>query len=628
MTLNDFDENQKEVIETIDGPVLCIAGPGAGKTTVTVNRVLYMAEHGIKPQSILALSFANTDADNAQKRYAALPGSVPGPTFSTIHAFAYRVVKEHSDEILSVLSGEDQSAMIQSIIMDKQKLSCQKGCFIGDAKTIISDISWYKMASADQKKHFKPTGVRNAAVFFEILKDYENAKKSLNQLDFDDMLLNCLDLLEDEQICRQYQEKYTHIMIDEFQDTSSVQAKILYKVAAPRNNLCVCGDEDQSIYGFRNARPDLMLNFPKKFPGCKIVKLTKNYRSEQKIVEASSNLISHNNERFEKELTCVSKKPGSVNIVKIPDFHMEEVYLVNRLKEIYEGESSYGDTAVLCRTNREVTYAAQCLATSKIPFILDGSVKSPYESIICRVMTGYLKLAYNVGTPQDLRLIANRPFRYIANATLDNCNNSETQLKIYVKNERNEKKAEAVDEFLRTLSHIRRIARKCSFSKAAEDIFNYVGLKDWILQDAHHIAKSADDNLAMYAKFMEEIGQMDSLNNYLAYIQKAISMMHLSAGEAKMREKDSVKICTMHAAKGKEWGHVFILSCNEGNIPYETEDGEDADIEEERRLFYVALTRAKKSINVIIDWKNAPSPYVEETFRKEENKDGNLKVSV
>ena len=627
--LSAFDEEQRKAITTIDGPVLCIAGPGAGKTTVIVNRTAEIVRRGADPASILVLSFTNTDAANARNRYSLLPGSVEGPVFSTIHAFAYMVVRENTSYPLKVLSGGEQESRVRLIIRQmnekqrelerKYNAKHHKSMWTSDTQAILGDISRKKMAAEGEIIELQ--GFENAEDFDEFFRRYEQENEVMHQIDFDDMLVLCDKLLQNPAICKKYHERYKYIMIDEFQDTNFVQAHILYTLAAPENNLFVCGDEDQSIYGFRDAKPQLMLNFPKRFPNAKVIYLTRNYRSKKSIVQSSANLISHNKDRFDKDLVAQSDEEGTVVFKEADPFEKDEFAVIKeKIRDLEREGNSLSDIAILCRTNKEVAFIAQYLTQEGINVLTDDGGASIHSSMIYKVMAGYLRIAYNRETAEDVRTCINRPFRYISAEVLDECHNSLPQLLNYAMHTNNHLRAHNIYEFLSLVSEIRTIARSTGFKAAVPVIMRLVGLQEWVENDCNENARNNEEQVGIMGELIKEACKFDSLESYEFFANYMDQKVKDTMRKIVSLGLPAVTCKTLHSSKGKEWRFVIIPSCNDGNIPYHRRNEPVEDMEEERRLMYVGITRAKDSCTLISNGYDPLSNFISEKDHESKKK--------
>lgn len=619
-----LDSAQVQAVQTIEGPILCVAGPGAGKTTVIVNHVHYMVQHGIDPSKILVLSFGNTDADNARRRYEQLDGAVEGPYFSTIHAFAYRVIRETVPISFHVLTDTDQSATVQSILKDmqqnlieNQKMSKREAARkLPDVKSAILDISRYKTSSSARRKNFKSCIGIPKETCLAIYEAYERLNEASDAIDFDDMLLLCRKLFKNKATLQKYRNQFPYIIIDEFQDTNDLQAALLYELAAPKNNIFACGDEDQSIYGFRNANPGIMLQFPKKFPEAKVIRLSNNYRSGNEIVQAASNLISHNKKRFDKDLKGQGSA-GQVTVLLTPADKSQ----YKAVAEHIAASKLPGTTAMLCRTNQEVYSCAQALASMDIPFVTPGVIpRSPYDSLLCQVLMSYLRIAFGVYTTDDIRITANRPFRYISLQTLSSCDYSFTGLRRFAASGAPSGKRFAVMGYLKTVRKIQRAAdENLPFAERAKNILSIAEVSRWITESCEDKFADPRDLRDTYLVFKQDMQDFDSFSAFSDYINAEKDAFLLKASQNEVRN-DAVQVLTMHRSKGKEWDNVYVLSCNKGNMPYENRSGEELDEEEERRLAYVDVTRAKTKCYLVVSGDKAPSRFIRETGQAAERK--------
>lgn len=586
----NLNPEQIKAAESVEGPFLCIAGPGAGKTRTLVIRVANMVNKGVDPNSILILTFTTAAAQEMRARYAAMEGTVPGPQFSTIHSFALFVLKnELGPDKCNVFADKEQRNFITKMIKDsgvKYTASDVKRI----SKNLASDISIYRISG--EPKDFKPKSFKTINEFKPYYKEYVSYKKKNDLIDFDDMLFMCRDLLKDEDIQRRWSNHFRYIICDEWQDTSLIQAEIIYDLAKPRNNICVFGDEDQSIYEFRQARPDVLLNFPKQFPGCGIAKLTVNYRSDKAIIDASKHLISNNKQRFDKEITGNSKEKGIVYACQV-DNRPDQIETISRMIMMENATTPYKEMAVLCRTNREVNAFIREFSDKDIPFYSPEMIENIHDSWVFKTCLTYLKISTGAYTKDDIQYIMSRPSRYFKTADIKASGGDIIKLENILKGNNR-----ALLQVMKLKRDIREIQTYSKKAKNLGELLSYIAIiinmKKFITDFCTYQVQDAEYHLDTYEDILKEASGFTDIRDYMDYIRES---------DKKMKEKksgtfkDGVVVSTIHRSKGLEWDIVIIPSCGHGNLPYIPKDEIFADEdphEEERRLFYVALTRARK----------------------------------
>lgn len=599
--MRELSDEQRKAAEHIDGPCLCIAGPGAGKTFTLVRRVDNLVKHGIDPQSILIVTFTVKAAAEMRERYMSLPNAVEGPVFRTIHAFALNVLQnERGYNVKDIISPYDQTNCIrESLRKHDQYYGKAKGRDSKTAANVIADIGRYRCE--EDPDQFIPSCFDNMHDFLVVYNDYKRYKNESGKFDFDDILDDCRKLfIEDENALERWRNIFRYIMVDEFQDTSKVQSDILYMLAKPKNNIFVVGDDDQSIYGFRGARPDIFLHFKESFPDAEVVKLTTNYRSKKDVVTSAGSLIKNNQNRFEKNIISNDKEPGNVSCFWCDDSNEQDdliAFILNR--KISENED-LSNTAILTRTNMEAGSIAFHLSQKNIPFQSTSQLMTLHSSWLFMVVQSYMKIAMDRYDEKDIRTALTYPTCYVKRTDMDAVKGDYRKLKRlpgyigrnvrerfdflkYLK-EWNEDAHESLDEFLEIMDEEfgfdKMIHDHCRYTKEDED--EYDAYLDDLIDECH-----------MFSDIREYLKKIEEDENDFGNKQNKNS--HNNFGD-----ENGVVISTIHKAKGLEWDDVIIPSCNYGNMPYVSRrSGSSTDFEEERRLFYVAFTRAKNSCIVI-----------------------------
>lgn len=619
-TLNDLNNEQRIAAEHIDGPFLCIAGPGSGKTYTLVRRVQNLVQHNINPNSILVVTFTKNAATEMKNRYLALPNAVVGPTFCTIHSFSYSIlVNELNYNNNQIMSEREQLKFIRDV-MDNENKKRTAGDIRRIAKNLISDFSSYHCCANREK--WRPRSFEEVEQFLPYYKKYVAYKEKNHMIDFDDMLFKCRDLFTAHpSVLEKYRNYFRYIMVDEFQDTSQVQADILYMLAAPRNNIFITGDDDQSIYEFRSARPDIMLNFPKAFPDCKMVKLTTNYRSEKNIITAASNLIGYNNNRFDKDIKGNKTENGIVTVKNAPSRGDQMAMISQYIKDEHEANKiEYKDIAILCRTNDEVSKAARELSDQNIPFVSNDAIEDIHDTWLFHALLSYLKIVYEEDTENDRKYIINKPSRYIKNELITKTNGNFEALLYELPAKRRSMIRGLINDIRLMRNNIQNDMYK-NVGAVLSNIIIIFDIESYITDYCDYAIIDEDRYLDMLNTFVDEAAKYKTFDKYLRAIEK--SDMQLKK-KKKQSTENGVTISTIHRAKGLEWNEVIIPSCFHGNIPHIPKDDPDpfGPHEEERRLFYVAITRARNKCVLITVEKKGPSEYLDE-IQKEKGKNQN-----
>ena len=408
-------------------------------------------------------------------------------------------------------------------------------------------------------------------------------------------------------------------MFDEFQDTSRVQADILYMLAAPRNNIFITGDDDQSIYEFRSARPDIMLSFPKKYPDCGIARLTTNYRSGRIIIKAAENLIGHNKERFDKDIRGYKNEDGDVFVQKSAT-RADEMSVISKYikNEHSKNDVAYKNIAVLCRTNAEVSKVVRELSDQDIPFVANEMIEDIHDTWLFKTLLSYLKVIYQKDTMEDRAFIINRPSRYVKKALINETKADLDEL-IKVSSKNSKGLLRMLREDLNMMKQSVAKNHYKSMYQVLKDIILLFDIEDYISDYCNYAILDEDRYLDMLQTILDEAEKYHSFNTYITSIEKS---------DKKLKEKrkksveDGVAVSTIHRAKGLEWDEVIIPSCIHGNLPSIPQDDPEPDgpHEEERRLFYVALTRAKKKCMMVTVQGLKESEYVTEATSASKSK--------
>lgn len=585
----EYNKSQQEAISHGDGPMMVLAGPGSGKTAVITGRVQSLIEKKhISPEQILVITFSKAAALEMKERFDKLNQSSPKPVrFGTFHSVFFQILRENYHyDVNNIITTSLKRRFIEEAIRDVHLQVEDISEFveevekeIGKVKCEGMDINFYYSSNCP------------AEVFRDIFAGYEKRLREHRQLDFDDMILRTNRLLKEQpEVLAKWQRQFRYILIDEFQDINRLQYENICMLAEPENNLFIVGDDDQSIYGFRGAKPDIMLAFPKKYKNARQVVLTSNYRSSTEILGAATRLISHNKKRYKKEVEAVRGKEEGVRITKCRNLQAENDFIAGKLLEYHEKGIDYRDMAVLFRTNMQARTLVGKLTEYNIPFYMKERLPNIFEHFIAKDMLAYLTLSQGSRERKLFLKIANRPKRYLNHDAFRTPEIDFADLYSYY----HEKPwmEEYLDNFQRDLLAIRDLP---PFG-AIDYIRRIIGYDDFIREYAAYRGIKPDDWLLMLDDIQESARNQTTLEEWEAYIDKYKEELKEGLSKEKCNE-DTVQIMTMHGAKGLEFEIVFIPDVNEGTIPYRKAVLAE-DVEEERRMLYVAMTRAKTRLHM------------------------------
>ena len=587
-TLSDA---QKQAVTHLNGPMLVLAGPGSGKTTVITKRIEYLIKSAkINPSNILVITFTKAAAAEMKERFLRfMPQDGKRVTFGTFHAVFFMILKHaYHYEASNVIREEERMQIIREMIHSMHLDFEDETEFI---QTLLSEISFVKNSRQNLKHYYSMNCAKD--VFFDIYQEYQSNLKRRRKIDFDDMLVYTYELFcERSDILSAWQEKYPYILIDEFQDVNQIQYDIVRMLAGPRQNLFVVGDDDQSIYRFRGARPEIMLHMPKDYPNAEIVSLSCNYRCPKDVVQLADKIISYNKERFEKEIFAADSKENSITAELFLTQWDANKKIVERIRR---GEAPLSQTAVLFRTNTQARLLMEQLMEYNIPFTARDKVPNLYEHWIAKDLYAYIRIAEGSRKRRDFLMIMNRPKRYLSRESLgEETVSFDAWQAFYLEQPWIEERIEKLRADLSMIGKMRPFAAINYIRKA-------VGYDDFLEEYADYrkidqdglfeVLDSLQESSKPYADFKEWF-------LHIAHYKKELE----EAYARQSQEKEAVTLATFHSAKGLEFQVVHILDVNEGMIPYK-KAVLPADMEEERRMFYVGITRAKDKLHLYISKK-------------------------
>ena len=611
------NEAQEEAIRTIDGPVIIVSCPGSGKTTTLVRRIHHMIESGIPPAKILMVTFTRDAARGMQEKYVALFGTNPGIQFATIHSLCFNILKLEGRCNDGDVLAEDKKHAFLFDYLKSRKLGNDAWEMAQSASTEISVI---KNNYLTVEEH-NPNGI-SKQILADCYRVYESWKEENGMLDFDDMLIRCRKMLQEEPyVLDRYQEMFRYIQCDEYQDTNFIQRDILYALSAKYRNLCVVGDDDQSIYAFRGARPEVMLSFTKDLPDAKVIMMGTNYRSAQAVVDRAGDLIRHNANRYRKEFLSergAAGIQGKLTTLRFSTKREEMEHVLSEVKRFHEAGVPYKEMAVIFRTNQQAQLPVQAFAAAGIPYYSTETVKSRYESFLFSDIKDYVSLACGTGGNREFLSVLNRPLRYWKEAFFRDCEYTPKSFrkaaKAQYKDEpywKLQKAYESIDDWFNAFG-----PGKLSYSSAPSSIFPALtGRKGSIHYDTYMTSYAEFRNMdfadvkEIYDDLKADAAQFETIDDWFDHAEMSVRRLR---EETRKKDREGVVITTMHRAKGLEWQVVFIIDADEKVIPHKKSVGVKRGIEEERRLFYVAITRAKDEVQIL--GCASPSRFLRELF--------------
>ena len=602
---------QTEAVAHNKGPCMVLAGPGSGKTLTIAKRIEYLImKHKVRPEEILVITFTKYAAWEMKNRTRSICGpSSYAVTFGTFHGIYYGILKwAYRLNQSNLLSDEEKYRILREILpgidwdqepeADEEKDYLQELAIeIGNVKNNCMDIEEYEPVKYTTEK------------FRKLYRTYEETKKKYRKIDFEDMLIQCRDLfMTRPDILKKWQEKFQYILVDEFQDVNQAQYDVVRMLAAPQDNLFVVGDDDQSVYGFRGAKPGIMKEFMKDYPKARQILLDVNYRSSGYIVKGALRVIGNNKIRFEKKIEAFRKPDETVHVQEVKDPVQEAEYVLERIREYREKGVSYTEMAVLYRTNVDARAMSELMTEYQIPFVMKEHLNNIYEHFIALYMISYLRLSQGEYDRKYFLQIANRPNRYLTRESMKTGNVSYESLRRYYRD-----KDWMVDRIDQLEWDMKMICDKTPYA-AIQYIRKRMGYDEFLKEYAAYRKISSEDLFAVLEEIWQNSKGYGTIKEWFEHIESYGKM--LKEQNKKNGEKEGVNLMTMHAAKGLEFDTVFVIEANEGSCPYKKATA-DEEIEEERRLFYVAMTRAKRKLVIsYVKEKNGkdllPSRFVSE----------------
>ena len=608
--MQNLSKQQKEAAAYHNGQEMVVSCPGSGKTTTIIERAHQMILAGISPIKILVITFTREAAKSMMARFEKeYPNDPTGICWGTIHAFCYRVLASTSGFCAeNILKESEQWNFFREFIIQNKIRTDDFEDFV---KNLIGEISFIRNAQIPIQK-YSPEKV-DKEVFRKAFKEYEEFKRRLNKIDFDDMLIMTRDLFSrDINVLKLWQSRFSYIMVDEYQDTNRIQADIIYMLAGDNGNLCIVGDDDQSIYAFRSADSSIMLDFPKKYPKCKTFYLDTNYRSGGAIIEAASRLIKGNKNRFKKDFKGYKKESGKINVYAFNELKDQATWILKEAYELQKNGGKLEDMAVLYRTNAQNQLIISQFIKTGVPFYTTEPTKDFHNDFIFGDIMAYWRLAEGNWINGDVQRILNRPSRYLKAAVFKDCSFDKKSMFAACRNVGDKMYGKAlanIDELFYQVEQLRGRSPK-DFLKYLLDFMDYREFTQQFADFTKRDLSVVSDLLNTIITEGEQFATMEEWSNYAKVYADQI------AQSRRKSKREGVCFSTFHGAKGLEWENVYIIDANEEYSPYKKAQT-PSEHEEERRMFYVAATRAASNLNISYtsgtpEHPLAPSRYLSE----------------
>lgn len=601
----ECNKEQKEAIMHRDGPAMVLAGPGAGKTYVITNRVKALIdEYGVKPEQILVVTFSKAAAVEMKERFEMLTGGRRLPVrFGTFHSVFFQILRlAYHYEVKDIATPALKYRFLEETLNET-------GYGVDDKKEFLSDIekeiSRVKGEGIEIDCYF--SSACSAEIFQKMYRGYQEKLQRHRCLDFDDMVVYTYQLLKErEDIRRRWQAQFRYLLIDEFQDINRLQYETVCMLAEPENNLFIVGDDDQSIYGFRGAKPGIMLSFPKRFPDTKQIVLGVNYRCSDEIMKAAERLIGKNNERYEKHIVANKGKEQPVHMKKCENLPDEAEKIVAQIQMYQKEGIAYQEMAVLFRTNMQMRLLAGKLMEHGVPFTMRENLPNLFDTWMAKDIMCYLQLALGNRSREKFLKIANRPVRYLSRTAFTESEVSFDKLRAYYAVKNQEWMEERIWNFEYDLKNLASLSPYA----AIHFIRKGIGYDEFLKTYADERNVNADDWFGVLDEMQEMARDKKSIPEFLSFVENygdTLEEIRQEQKKQQVKEEPGVSLMTMHASKGLEFPVVFVPTLNEDIVPYR-KAVQEGNLEEERRMLYVAMTRAKTYLHL---------SFVKERFHKE-----------
>lgn len=604
----ELTPNQYQAVTHLQGPCMVLAGPGSGKTFIIVKRIEYLiTEHKVRPEEILVVTFTKAAAKEMQERFSALMGMRGSSVvFGTFHSIFLEILRRSNRSAKQNIITEIQKRTLIEQLLVERGISC-------DTEEIVEIIQLIGILK-NQNKQTVEEEVElslNKKQFEEIFLAYETEKKRAEMLDFEDILIQAYQLLRDNpKLLESWQERFPYILIDEFQDINLLQYQTMKLLCERSTNLFFVGDDDQSIYSFRGASPEIMLDFEREYPkGVKIV-LDRNFRSPTSIVRRSQKVIGNNEVRFMKHIIAQNKERSPIILRKFQTTIDESYYILREIEKLKQAGVAPHEIAILVRSQKDVLPTLDTLSEHNIPYFMREKHTILYDHFVAKDIMSYLRLAIGERKRADFLRIANRPNRYLRRDSLeDETISFEMLYKFY------EDKS-WMYPYLQNFQEDIAFLKTATPYVAVQYIAKKIGYTDYLLTYAKERQISETPFLEILERLKMRAKKYETIEEWFSKIEENRQKQNDKNRQAKEVLEGKVQIMTIHTSKGLEYKAVFLINANEGSMPHKQAVSKQ-EIEEERRVFYVAITRAKTKLYIsCVQEKNgkkvAPSRFVDE----------------
>ena len=611
--MNTYNEAQIQAITTIQGPVMVISCAGSGKTTVILERTARILKQTGRPSRILVVTFSKAAATEMEQRFREKYGA-GGVRFATIHSICYSVLAStyglKADAILKESERRQFFRNVQeSLMAGGAEIADDFDEFYQEITSVISRVASRADSSGMISRADGSRAVLRAEggnilsnicddaekrkMYQRILEEYTVYKKRNRKVDFDDMILLCYRCLKgNAQVLAYWQGIFDYVLIDEYQDTSALQAQIFFLLCKKHRNLCVVGDDDQAIYGFRGADSSIFLKFQQQYPDCRKIFMTVNYRSLPQIVRRSAAVIGHNGQRFAKEFQTVREGSGKIQIIRCGSDLKQVEAVLRGVDEAMKKGLALKEMAVLYRVKREAASLVNRLLLEGIPFYTRELPLDIHKGMVYQDVMAYYRLANRIEIQGDLQRIINRPKRYLKQQLVRDCRLDRNQLyqaciRDAVLPREYDRINDTVNQFFLDLRNLKDLSPSSFLEYLDKDMGYVESLKEY----AEYRKISSEEMERDYAALAAEVKGFQNMAQWMAYVEE-------TGSKGFVPDENGLYLSTFHGAKGLEWKKVWILSADEKVTPY-LKEGEYQDLEEERRLFYVAMTRARDELQIL-----------------------------
>ena len=603
MDLSALNPEQRRAAETLEGPVLILAGAGSGKTRALTFRVANLIDHGIPARSVLALTFTNKAAKEMKTRVQQLIGEEQSEEawISTFHSICARILRRDIEKIgysrsFTIYDDDDQQRVLKEILkqlnIDEKFIPVRElRGKISDAKNnILTPDDWFQRTIRDRRN----------SMIHDIMTEYEKRMKTLNALDFDDLLLKTLVLMaEHPPVLEFYRQRFRYVLVDEYQDTNRTQYEMIRLLTAQSRNLCVVGDDDQSIYGWRGADIRNILEFENDFPDAQVIKLERNYRSTSNILDAANQVIAHNEGRKDKTLWTEQGSGEKISVYCAEDERDEAAWIIQQIQNLRKKGVPLGEMAILYRTNAQSRIPEEMMMQAGIPYRVFGGQKF-YERKEIKDIIAYMRVVVNPADDISLSRIINVPKRSIGETTVKILTEHAAKQGIplfaalaVLPEEISSRTGSRVSEFFRMMTMLSAMKESMGLEAFVDELIRMTGLEEQYRREDTEEAMNRIENIQEFRGSVHEFAQMAEDATLEGYLENVALVTDLDRTDD---QNGYAILMTLHSAKGLEFDNVFITGMEEGIFPSARSLDDEKRLEEERRLMYVGITRARKRL--------------------------------